>query len=65
MLMRRKNLAELSRRRVFHGAAARGFRIVDNFIAIAHLRMSKLKHLPASPFLHAIPYDLGRTTHVC
>ena len=46
-------------------AAARGFRVVDNFIAIAHLRMSKLKHLPASPFLPAIPYDLGRTTHVC
>jgi len=45
--------------------AARGFRDVNNFIAIAYLRMSKLKHLPTSPFLPAIPYELGRTTHVC
>ncbi|MCW8174513.1 ISL3 family transposase [Verminephrobacter aporrectodeae] len=30
--------------------AARGFRTSDNFITIAYLRMSKLKHLPASPF---------------
>ena len=30
--------------------AARGFRISTNFIAIAYLRMSKLKHLPAHPF---------------
>ena len=45
--------------------AARGFRDVNNFIAIAYLRMSKLKHLPTSPFLPAVPYHLGRTTHVC
>ena len=31
--------------------AARGFRTSANFIAIAYLRMSKLKHLPASPFV--------------
>ena len=30
--------------------AARGFRTSANFIAIAYLRMSKLTHLPASPF---------------
>jgi transposase len=30
--------------------AARGFRTSANFIAIAYLRMSKLKHLPANPF---------------
>jgi transposase len=45
--------------------AARGFRVVENFIAIAYLRMSKLKQLPASPFVSAIPYALGRTIHVC
>jgi len=35
--------------------AARGFRTSQNFIAIAYLRMSKLKHLPASPFAAAAP----------
>ncbi|NDY91938.1 ISL3 family transposase [Ideonella livida] len=30
--------------------AARSFRTSTNFIAIAYLRMAKLKHLPASPF---------------
>ena len=34
---------------------ARGFRTSRNFIAIAYLRMSKLKHLPASPFAQAAP----------
>ena len=33
--------------------AARGFRTASNFIAIAYLRMSKLKHLPAHPFAPA------------
>ena len=33
--------------------AARGFRTSANFIAIAYLRMSKLKHLPVSPFAPA------------
>jgi hypothetical protein len=33
--------------------AARGFRTSTNFIAIAYLRMSKLKHLPDSPFVAA------------
>lgn len=33
--------------------AARGFRTTANFIAIAYLRMSKLKHLPTSPFVPA------------
>ena len=30
--------------------AARSFRTSTNFIAIAYLRVSKLKHLPAHPF---------------
>ena len=34
--------------------AARGFRTAANFIAIAYLRMSKLKHLPAHPFAPAM-----------
>ncbi len=34
--------------------AARGFRTASNFIAIAYLRMSKLKHLPAHPFAAAM-----------
>ena len=29
--------------------AARGFRTVQNFVAIAFLRMGKLKHLPQNP----------------
>jgi len=33
--------------------AARGFRTAANFITIAYLRMSKLKHLPAHPFSSA------------
>ena len=33
--------------------AARGFRTATHFIAIAYLRMSKLKHLPAHPFSQA------------
>jgi transposase len=33
--------------------AARGFRTSANFIAIAYLRMSKLSHLPTSPFAPA------------
>ena len=35
--------------------AARGFRTATNFIAIAYLRMPKLKHLPSTPFLPALP----------
>lgn len=42
--------------------AARGFRIVTNFIAIAYLRMAKLKHLPTNP-LRAVPLDFGVTRH--
>lgn len=43
--------------------AARGFRTVENFIAIAYLRMSKLKHLPANPFVPAVPLSLGCIRH--
>jgi len=35
--------------------AARGFRTASHFIAIAYLRMSKLKHLPSNPLLPALP----------
>lgn len=45
--------------------AARGFRTVRNFVAIAYLRMAKLKDLPANPFASAAPIDLGITRHVC
>ena len=40
--------------------AARGFRNTENFIAIAYLRMSKLAHLPTSPFEPATPPCKGR-----
>ena len=43
--------------------AARGFRTAANFIAIAYLRLSKLTHLPISPFVPAIPMAAGRTIH--
>ena len=39
--------------------AARGFRTAANFIAIAYLRLSKLTHLPASPFVQAMPRTSG------
>ena len=45
--------------------AARGFRTLKNFIAIAYLRMSKLKHLPRNPLQPAIPHEYGRYHHVC
>ena len=45
--------------------AARGFRNIENFIAMAYLRMSKLEHLPKNPLLSAIPRDYGRYRHVC
>lgn len=44
--------------------AAKGFRTIRNFLAIAYLRMSKLKHLPVTPFLPALPQGLGVTRHV-
>ena len=45
--------------------AARGFRNIENFIAMAYLRMSKLKHLPQNPWVPAIPRDYWRYRHVC
>jgi transposase len=45
--------------------AARGFRTSRNFIAIAYLRLSKLKHLPANPFVPAAPRFAGLITHRC
>ena len=44
--------------------AARGFRTASNFIAIAYLRMSKLKHLPSNPLHLAMP-QAGVLTHRC
>jgi len=43
--------------------AARGFRKAANFIAIAYLRLGKLTHLPASPFVAALPKSAGVSTH--
>lgn len=43
--------------------AARGFRTVTNFIAIAYLRMAKLKHLPVNPLRAAVPRELGVRRH--
>lgn len=45
--------------------AARGFITSRNLIAIAYLRLSKLKHLPANPFESAMPRFAGVTTHRC
>ena len=45
--------------------AARGFRNIENFIAMAYLRMSKLKHLPQNPLVPAVARDYGRYRHVC
>ena len=44
--------------------AARGFRTATNFIAIAYLRMSKLKHLPSNPLQLAMP-QVGVLLHRC
>ena len=44
--------------------AARGFKTATHFIAIAYLRMSKLKHLPANPLQLAMPKP-GVLTHRC
>jgi transposase len=43
--------------------AARGFRTATNFINIAYLRLSKLTHLPQSPFTPAVPLSAGLTIH--
>ena len=45
--------------------AARGFRNIENFIAMAYLRMSRLAHLPQNPMAPAIPRDYGCYRHVC
>lgn len=42
--------------------AARGFRTASNFIAIAYLRMSKLKHLPINPLQSAMQRALPQAT---
>jgi transposase len=40
--------------------AALGFRTVKNFVAIAYLRMGKLKHLPGNPMQPAQPLRTTR-----
>lgn len=45
--------------------AARGFRNIENFIAMAYLRMSKLKHLPQNPMVPAVDRNYGCRRHVC
>jgi transposase len=44
--------------------AARGFRTASHFIAIAYLRMSKLKHLPTNPLQPAMAQATGQI-HRC
>jgi transposase len=39
-------------------ARARGYRRVENFIAMAYLIAGKLSHLPASPFAIFLPVSL-------
>ena len=43
--------------------AARGFRTASHFINIAYLRLSKLTHLPQSPFASALALSAGLTVH--
>lgn len=43
--------------------AARGFRTVANFIAIAYLRMARLKHQPTNPLRAAVPLNFCVTRH--
>lgn len=43
--------------------AARGFRTVENFLAIAYLRMSKLAHLPVNPLVPAVNRNFGVQAH--
>jgi hypothetical protein len=43
--------------------SARGFRTAANFNAIAYLRLGKLTHLPASPFVPAMALSAGPTQH--
>jgi len=45
--------------------AARGFRTAANFIVIAYLRMSKLKHLPSNPLVPAVSPKYGVLIHRC
>jgi transposase len=45
--------------------AARGFKTATNFIAIAYLRMSKLKHLPSNPLEPAVAPKYTVLVHRC
>jgi len=57
MLQSRNNACVEAMNRLLQQAkrAARGYRNTENFIAIAYLGMSKLAHLPTSPFESAKP----------
>jgi len=45
--------------------AARGFKTATNFIAVAYLRMSKLKHLPGNPLESAVSPNYRVLVHRC
>jgi transposase len=45
--------------------AARGFKTATNFIMIAYLRMSKLKHLPSNPLVPAVSPKYNVLVHRC
>ena len=45
--------------------AARGFKTATNFITIAYLRMSKLKHLPSNPLEPAVSPKYSVLVHRC
>jgi len=45
--------------------AARGFKTATNFIAIAYLRMSKLKHLPSNPLVPGVSPKYSVLVHRC
>jgi transposase len=45
--------------------AARGFKTATNFIMIAYLRMSKLKHLPSNPLVPAVSPKYSVLLHRC
>ena len=45
--------------------AVRGFRTAKDFIAIAHLRMGRLKDLPSNPMEAAVARNVKSLQHAC
>ena len=60
MLVRRNNAYVEAMNGLLQQAkrAARGYRDAGNFISIAYLRMSKLKHIPPNPLELAAPLTI-------